>query len=50
MTMHYRQALNEPCAVVDPKHVEKSFDRNLGDLIHARTGTAGRLMEVYAER
>jgi hypothetical protein len=26
-------------------HVEKSFDRNLGDLIHARYGIPGRLME-----
>ena len=46
MTMHYRQALPEPCAVVDPMHVEKSFDRNLGDLIHARYGIPGRFMEA----
>ncbi len=26
----------EPRAVVDPMHVETSFDRNLGGLIHAR--------------
>ncbi len=50
MTMHYRQALTEPCAVVDPMHVEKSFDRNLGDLIHARYGIPGRLMEAKTER
>ncbi len=30
-------------------HVETSFDRNLGDLIHARTGP-GRFMEAEAER
>ena len=45
MTMHYRQALIEPRAVADPMHVEKSFDRNLGDLIHARTGP-GRFMKA----
>jgi len=31
-------------------HVEKSFVRNLGDLIRARTGTPGRFMKVKAER
>ncbi len=40
----------EPRAVVDPMHVEKSFDRNLGDLIHTRRGTPGGLMEAEAER
>ncbi len=37
---------NGPCAVVDAMHVETSFDRNLGDLIHARYGIAGRFMEA----
>jgi len=50
VTMHYRQALTKPCAVVDPMHVEKSFDRNLGGLIHARYGTTGRLIKADAER
>jgi len=31
-------------------HVEKSFDRNLGDLIHARYGIPGRFMKVKTER
>ncbi len=31
-------------------HVETSFDRNLGDLIHARRGTPGRFMKVKTER
>jgi len=31
-------------------HVEKSFDRNLGDLIHARYGMPGQFMEADAER
>ncbi len=30
-------------------HVEKSFDRNLGGLIHARTG-AGRLMKASCRK
>ncbi len=37
---------NEPCAVVDPMHVETFFDRNLGGLIYARYGIPGRFMEV----
>ena len=49
MTMCKRQALPEPCAVVDPMHVEKSFDRNLGGLIHARTG-AGRFMKASCRK
>ena len=31
-------------------HVEKSFARNLGDLIRVRTGTPDRLMQATAER
>jgi hypothetical protein len=31
-------------------HVETSFDRNLGDLIHARYGTPGWFMKVKTER
>ncbi len=26
MTMHYWQALDEPCAVVDPMHVDEKSD------------------------
>jgi hypothetical protein len=50
VTMRNWQALSEPCAVVDPMHVEKSFDRNLGGLIHARKGTPGQLMKGWTER
>jgi len=31
-------------------HVETSFVRNLGDLIAARKGVPGRVMEARAER
>jgi hypothetical protein len=31
-------------------HVETSFDRNLGDLIPARRGMPGRVLEARAER
>ncbi len=48
--MRRRQVWNGPCAVVDPMHVETSFDRNLGGLIHARYGIPGRFMEADAER
>ena len=49
MATRNRQALSEPSAVVDPMHVEKSFDRNVGDLIHARTG-AGRFMKASCRK
>jgi hypothetical protein len=44
--MRYWPVWNGPCAVVDPMHVETSFDRNLGGLIHARYGISGRFMEA----
>ena len=44
------RAWDEPRAVVDPMHVETSFVRNLGDLIAARRGMPGRVMEARAER
>ena len=40
----------EPRAVEDPTHVEKSFVRKLGDLIRVRRGTPDRLMQATAER
>jgi hypothetical protein len=40
----------EPRAVEDPMHVEKSFVRKLGDLIRVRRGTPDRLMKATAER
>ncbi len=45
-----RRAWDGPRAVGDPMHVETSFDRNLGDLIPARRGMPGRVMEARAER
>ena len=41
--MTYWLAWEEPRAVGDLVHVEKFFARNLGGLIHARTGVPGRL-------
>ncbi len=39
----------EPRAVGDPMHVEKSFVRNLGGLIGVRLGMPDRLMKAKAE-
>jgi hypothetical protein len=40
----------EPRAVEDPMHVEKSFVQKLGDLIRVRRGTPDRLVKATAER
>ena len=39
-----------PCAVGDPTRVEKSFVRNLGDLVRVRRGMPGRFMKGKTER
>ena len=39
-----------PCAVGDPVHVEKSFARNPGGLVHVRSVLSDRSLKAQAVR
>ena len=45
-----RRVRTKPCAVGDPEHVEKSFARNPGGLVHVRSKLSDRFLQAQAER